>query len=257
MRKTTAVSVLFFLLSVFFFSPSLLAQKGIATVGIAIRPLIPINYFDVRNETLALDSFTTTFSAPRGLNYGMLIRSGITDMISIETGIYYTSRRYSMLLEDNHSDFSDKSNFTFVAYEIPVLGLIYIQLSEKVYMNNAMGVSMSMFPSNIFTQDTHFDHWGYRYRWNRFGLLANVGFEYRTEKSGYFYLGASYQTLIGNMIFSRVDYFRHAGIPQQGQNVRRTERGEFAHSGSYFTIDLRYFFHEEPLAKQKRAKRKN
>ena len=116
---------------------------------------------------------------------------------------------------------------------------------------------MNMFPSNIFTQGTHFDHWGFRYSWFRPGLMANVGFEYRTRKSGYFYFGASYQTMLGNMIFSRVDYYRHAESTQQGQNMRRTQSGEIAHNGSFITLDFRYFFHEDPLAKQRRERRRN
>lgn len=70
----------------------------------------------------------------------------------------------------------------------------------------------------------------------KLGLLANVGFEYRTESRGYFYVGGSYHLPFRN-IYNTFMIYDHNSV---------SEQGFLQLNGNYLTIDLKYFFHEEP-----------
>ena len=72
------------------------SQVGITTVGVQIKPIIPINYFgagpiQVSNEYASLD-----LSSKLGYSFGMVVRHGFTKMISLESGINYTRRNYNI-----------------------------------------------------------------------------------------------------------------------------------------------------------------
>jgi hypothetical protein len=67
-------------------------------------------------------------------------------------------------------------------------------------------------------------------------VIANLGWEWRTVKSGYFYIGASFHAPFSYEYVTRIRY-------EEGQV---TEEFYNTLSGSYLTIDFRYFFHEEP-----------
>jgi len=59
------------------------SQVGITTVGVQIKPIIPINYFgagpiQVSNEYASLD-----LSSKLGYSFGMVVRHGFTKMISL------------------------------------------------------------------------------------------------------------------------------------------------------------------------------
>jgi len=65
-------------------------------------------------------------------------------------------------------------------------------------------------------------------------LETNLGFEYRTKKFGYFYLGASYHLPFAPITTFAMSYEYPPGNVVSIANVR----------GSYMTIDIRYFFNE-------------
>jgi hypothetical protein len=72
-------------------------------------------------------------------------------------------------------------------------------------------------------------------------VIANLGWELRTEHAGYFYLGASYHNPFSDIYLTRMEY----------ENSSTHEVVEVPLSGTYFTLDLRYFFPEEPVKKYK------
>ena len=61
---------------------------------------------------------------------------------------------------------------------------------------------------------------------------ANVGFEYRTKKSGFFYLGGSIRVPFSPLFIILTKY--------QNQGYDLTTIDEL--NGSYLSIDLKYFF---------------
>ena len=66
--------------------------------------------------------------------------------------------------------------------------------------------------------------------------LANIGFEYKTEEKGNFYLGASLVTPLSPITETKIKY--------EYQNATFSEFTAFL-NGNYITIDLRYFFPAE------------
>ena len=132
-----------------------------------------------------------------------------------------------------------KSEFRIIGYEIPVNLLVYIQLGEKLFMNASMGPSLDMFASNVQSYDEYFQHVSFRNHIFQASVLANLGWEWRTEESGYIYLGASYHRPFSFIYLTKIEY-RYRG---------KDESTDQKLLGNYLTLDLRYFFPENKKRK--------
>lgn len=217
-------------------------NSNIKTVGLQYKPIVPSELFNTGPSIFTDEEWDVTITPLLGHSYGMVIRNGFTDRFSLEVGINQTLRDYRVEAAVNDTAFSGKSIFRLVGYEIPVQGLVYVRLSERMYMNNAFGLSFNMFASDVETSDEFFYIRALRSRWLQLGLTANVGFEYRTESSGFFYLGASLHRPLTSIAST---YMRYEAVG------RRIEQS-LPLNGNYLTIDLRYFFHEEADKKKRR-----
>ncbi len=185
-----------------------------------------------------------------GFAGGMVIRRGFSDLLSLEAGINYVKRKYSLKIQDR--DLEINSSYRIIGYEIPVSLLVYIQLGEQLYMNVSMGPSLDMFASSVQNFDSNFNQVSFRNHVMQAAVLANLGWEWRTEKSGYFYIGASYHRPFQYIYLSEIEYY----IP----NKLPTEPNAYSESellGNYLTLDFRYFFHEDPETKKQRKRKKN
>jgi len=180
-----------------------------------------------------------------GMNFGMAIRKGFTKSLSLETGINFLQRNYDLTITDMDSSFTGTSSFKLVNYELPVLGLVYVRLGKMIYMNVAGGMSFDIYPSELRTGGEYFDNLLLRSEWLNVSLPANVGWEYRTRKSGFIYFGASLHRPFTN-IFRELILYEQYG---------KKENATFNLSGNYITIDLRYFFHEDKEKKKKKLKK--
>ena len=238
MRNVFKYFVLLFLL---FRSITSYSQENTFTVGFQYKPIFPSAFFSTGTKTIYQNEVDFSISQKVGYCAGMIIRRGITKQVSVETGINYTKRNFSLSIID--STFTGKSVFTIISYEIPLQGMIFLRLADKLYMNTAFGATLDMYPSNIATNDTYFQHFSKRHGVFQSSVLANLGFEYRTTKSGYFYVGASYHLPFSYFYASSIKY-----TPRQ-EIVRTKLRG------NYLTIDLRYYFHEDPLKPKKKKKK--
>ena len=112
-------------------------------------------------------------------------------------------------------------------------------------MDAALGSSIDLFPSDIYTSDSYFKHSSRRRNIISLSILSNLGFEYRTEKSGYFYLGASYHRPFNSIYTTKIKY----------ENSYKNETITTKLSGNYLTIDFRYFFNEDPIKKENKKKK--
>ena len=101
-------------------------------------------------------------------------------------------------------------------------------------MNVAGGISIDIYPTPLFVEDTYFANAINRTNWVQPSLLANLGWEYRTEKSGYIYFGASLHRPFSTIFEEFVTY--------KGESGERREETTFDLTGNYLTIDIRYFF---------------
>ena len=231
------------ILLIIYFTSNANAQDGVVTVGFQVKPIFSNEFFKTGPESGTLGTFSSTITPQSGYCAGMVIRRGFTQKLSLETGINFVRRNYKIEIIDTNLNITDK--FKFVGYEIPVSALVYIRLGEKLFMDASLGGSFDFFPSDIATEDEIYYQSGQRPRWVNMALISNLGFEWRTENSGYFYLGAS---------FHRPFDFIFASLAQlKTMNISNYVRNDIA--GNYLTVDLRYFFHEDPLKKQRKKGR--
>ena len=228
-------------LLIFFLSTALLfAQKNIITVGIQYKPVFTVDFLNTKDETAQQNGVDFFIGLHSGFAGGMVIRRGITDRYSIEGGINYVKRKYSVRVTDE--SFSEEATFGIIGYEIPLSGLVYIRLSEKFYMNASMGIAADMFASNLETFSSYFKTYSQRQSVITAGVIGNLGWELRTDKSGYFYIGASYHNPFSDIYLTRIEY----------DNNNKQEAVEIPSAGTYLTLDLRYFFHEDPVKKRRK-----
>jgi len=221
------------------------AQQNVTTFGLQFKPIISSEIINTGPQVSTVDDISFTIEPNQGYSFGMVIRKGFTPQISLETGINFTRRNFELTITEDSTGFRGVSDFRYVIYEIPILGLIYVQMGRQVYLNTAFGASLNFLPSNWDSFDTYFEHFSRRNSWLIPSLLANVGVEYRTPKKGYYYFGFSYHRPFTEITTAGVLYKK---------NQREQARTFFDISGNYLTIDLRYFFHEAPEYKNRKKR---
>ena len=178
-----------------------------------------------------------------GYALGMTIRKDLSKRWSIESGLGLMNRDYNVAMRRTDTPaLSREATIRVLAYDLPVSGLLYIRLGERLYTNVALGTMLTFFPSDLAQQQDNYTNLFVRNRRIMLGGIANIGLEYRTEKKGYFYLGASYQLPFANTYTSRLAYIY--------PNQTRLET-DLKVYGDYLTIDLRYFFNNPPKEKEK------
>ncbi len=225
-------------------SKGLFAQLNVTTFGIQVKPMIPNSFFTTGTDDIETDVMKVNFQQRLGWNFGMVIRRGITNMWSFETGICLVQRNYTLHFDYPGLKEKQDLNFRYICYEIPVQAIVFVKLGEKLYMNASGGFSLDVYPSNIETsnfirQDSavyDFTQKTWKNKWVQVALLANYGFEWRTRESGYFYFGASYHRPFTHIGVTRITVERN-NVPSRSVGLLR---------GNYLTADFRYFFSEKP-----------
>ncbi len=219
------------------------AQERVTTFGLQVKPVFPLSFFKPLT-TFGQGALQGTVELTGGYAFGAVVRAGISKSISFETGINQIQRSYNWSVSNDTNATPGSGSVRWVGYELPLLALVYIRLGERSWMNNAIGFSADIYPTDVVeTNDNSRTYW-YRSRWLQGGVVANIGFEYRTMKSGYFYVGATYHRPFGDMVtvehtwrFNGIDHSIRTGV-----------------LGSYLTLDLRYFFHEDPDKRGKKPR---
>jgi hypothetical protein len=226
-----------------FFEGNLHGQEKINTVGIQIKPIFSSAFFGTGPQQIIDSSFTYNLKPATGFAAGMVIRRGYTKNLSLEFGINYVRRNYSV--GTDHASKQTNTNFRVIGYEIPVSQLVFIRLGKQVFMNVSAGLCLNMFPSDVQKPGEVVYIYGGRQKIFNASLIANLGVEYRTSKSGYYYLGASLNRPFSPIYAMSVQYIvNNAILNQVITNLK----------GSYLTVDFRYFFHEDPAKKAARKK---
>ena len=221
-----------------------IAQEGVLTFGLQARPLLPNRFVNFTETTAEQGAYSAVWTPRLSLNFGGVVRYGITDAVSIETGINLVRRNYQVDIRESDINVNGQIRYAFAGYEIPVQGMFFVRLGKQMWMNAAGGLSIDMYPSSTFaTSSTRIDTVVYdfeqftaRSNWVQLAVQANYGFEYRSKASGYFYLGVSFHRPFTAMALTEA--------VMTWQDQRRRVITEL--DGTYFTVDLRYFFHEDP-----------
>lgn len=225
-----------------------MAQRGVTTLGVQVKPVIAVDYFEPGVKA-DLEHLHFAVDLKGGIAYGMSVRVGITNTISLETGLGQIQRNYRYSTLNDTSGYAESGSIRYVGYELPITGLVYIRLGERSWMNTALGVSLDFYPSDVESVTTEGSIYIFRKNWAQAGMLGNLGVEYRTLKSGIFYLGATYHRPFNDMALADLGW-TYYGPP----TVRRFTT-QTALSGTYLTVDLRYYFHEDPDKRRLRRER--
>ncbi len=218
------------------------AQEKVITAGIQYKPIFSSKFFNSGPEETTINNVDFKMTPESGFCIGMVIRKGFTNTVSFESGINYVKRNFQLDIKD--TTFTGTSSFSIIGYEVPLLGLIFIQLSDHIFMDAALGFSLDFYASDVKTSDYYFNHFSAYNSVFSPSVLANLGWEYRTEKSGYFYLGASYHRPFQTIYYSFVEY-----IPQPEPDAKLEIQG------NYLTLDFRYFFHSDPQKRKKKIRK--
>jgi len=176
-----------------------------------------------------------------GYSFGASVRVGLTELISLETGINQVERNYNLAFSYPDSSLSATNTLSIINYDIPFNALVYIRLSDKIYMNGSLGFSFVYTPTDVrkntypSTQGAHlFIVEGRRKARFSFEMNANIGFELRTEKKGIFYFGGT-----GKIPFAPI--FTMASVYEfQGSNNKIISVADLI--GTYLAFDIRYYF---------------
>lgn len=202
--------------------------------GLEFKPIFNSDFFTAGAQISTGDNLTYTVQNTGGHSLGMVIRHNVYKKFSLETGINSVTRNYSILLEDDTSNFSVSNEFRMVAYEIPLLGLVYVQTGDQTFINAGAGLSFSFLPTDteIAGQIDYYQR-SFRDAWMRMALLAQIGFEYRTKDSGIFYLGTSLNRPFKNLASSEI---------KQILDDRNDRKVKTPLTGRFLTLSLRYFF---------------
>lgn len=196
-------------------------------LGFHFAQVFPLNLVKNNDILSQVDSLTLLESKNvRGYLFGMEVRHDFNQITSLKTGINFIRRNYDITVTNLDSSFT--SRLQYIGYEIPVMALVYLRLTKNIFMDYSAGMSMNFYPSDVTIP--HF--WGMRKRWFNTGLIANVGWDYRTEENGVIYFGFLYQYQFNHMM--QLLYFKgeRVGIEDSRDNV----------GGSYLAVSLKYFF---------------
>lgn len=232
-----------------FLSTACVAQERVTTFGIVVKPVFPNKFFRTGPKESINNNVNFKISQNAGFSAGGVIRKGITKTLSLEGGISFVKRLYELQISD--SSFTGTSDYKVIGYEIPLQALVFVQLSKQIWMNVALGPSIDLFPSDVRTEDSYFVQETRRKTQRHIfnpGVIADIGWEWRTQRSGYFYLGASYHRSLNNIYTTYVAYIRNPNATT-ADALNSTPL-----SGDYFTFDIRYYFHENAAAKKVQRK---
>ncbi len=217
-------------------------QRVFVTAGPDVGLVIPSD-FGARTNVRYQDTLFKLSPQVR-FRLGMCVRTDFSKKFSLQTGIYYIERVYEAQVgktDATGTAFQSmifNSSFKYIGFEIPVMGLFYVQLGDRWFLNNLLGFSVEFFPSSVksISSDTAIAYkvYGARNSWAVPSIKAAVGFEYRTENAGYFYFGGQFH----RPFFSIFDGF----IERKNPVPFGLQTSEMPASGTYFSIDLKYFF---------------
>ena len=100
-------------------------------------------------------------------------------------------------------------------------------------MGPTFGASFQFLPTNLYSKNEILSQLSLKKSWVSTSLVANVGFEWRTEDKGYFYFGPTYNMYFNPMFQTRIQYINAL---QQTKSVITELKGD------YFGLVFRYIF---------------
>jgi hypothetical protein len=246
-NKQHIAKSLFLLLGIIFFKIGY-NQIDNSKFGFTINPIVPVNYFGAGPLTIKNDTANLTLSSKIGYQFGMLWRTDFSDHFSLESGILFTRRNFK--IRGNSSitgtNTRDSTSFGYINYNLPLKGFVYIQLSEKTHISSSAGISIDFYASDVSTMGKGglIAHYSERARWINASLISGLGFEWRDDNKGIFYVGAGVNIPVSTIAVTYLWY--NYNLTLNGTNYETKFSPEFI-KGNYLSLDLKYFL---PVAKK-------
>ena len=215
-------------------------EKAPSFFGFQIKPIFPAVFIETTKMNNNVGNFYTSMDMAVSYSFGGVVRAGITKLIAIETGINLTQRNYKVNSSVPDSNLYVQSRLRYVTYDIPVSALFYIRLAKPVYMNVSIGAALTYNPTVAGIKNMP----GGYHEFYQIALgkkitgdfLGNMGFEYRTEKAGVFYLGAEARVPFGPLFYLKSTY------KNQGHELTTDAENQGKVNGSYLALQIKYFF---------------
>ena len=207
--------------------------------GIQSRVVLPSDFLGPIKTSLANEGFQSNLIQKIGFSYGALVRADYTKNITLECGINYIQRQFKaeMSYSDSIESVSDTNKLTFINYELPITGIVKIQLARNLFSLVGLGPSFTFKPTNVALIDLPggkhtFYHSG---SVKKFGIDLNTqaGFELRTKKLGYFYLGGGVKVPT-SYLFNWGGKYAQQGSSESLIDFEKT-------NGAFLSIDIRYY----------------
>lgn len=232
-------TILFLLVSSVVFSQTV-KEKIPSYFGFQVKPIFPGVFIGTTSFDSNVEGFHTNFRQAVGYSFGGVVRAGITKLIAIETGINFTQRNYTFSSSIADSNIFVESRLRYVTYDIPISALFYIRLSERFYMNVSIGAALSYNPTvagvKNMPEGYHEIHQVALGKKLVGEAIGNIGFDFRSPKSGIFYIGAAARVPFAPLFYLKSEY-RYQGyrLETDAQNQGRVD-------GSYISLEFKYFF---------------
>jgi hypothetical protein len=211
-------------------------EKFPSYFGLQFGTVIPSSFVGSPVTSLTNNEFSTQLSQNIGYTFGATVRAGLSKRFAFETGMNFVQRSFNMTMAVADSNVFATNEMRFISYDIPANVLVYIQLSKSLYMNASMGFSLVFKPTSIGVLTAPGSYHSFRHtgRVNRKGgldLQASMGFEYRTEKKGFFYFGGSARVPL-KPLFDLIATYKYQGY----SNTIYAQV-----DGSFLSLDIKYF----------------
>ena len=110
-------------------------QKNLTTFGFTYKPMIAGSLINEGESIEKENNIEYEVTKLFGYNAGMVIRHNFTKMFALETGISFTKRNFKMTVNDLSNNYFFEREFATTAYEIPIQGLVYVQLNKQIFMD--------------------------------------------------------------------------------------------------------------------------
>jgi len=199
--------------------------------GIQIKPIIPSSMFRIVTDEIKQEDIIYNVSPQTGFSAGATIRFGLSPRFIVQTDINYINRNF--LFTSTEGNKKTDLRLKIVSYEIPLLLTHFVRLSEEIYMGQTAGFSFQFLPTNLFSRNNDLEQLSLKRRWVSTSAVLNIGFEWRTQSSGYFYFGPTYNMYFKPMYQTRIQY-KDANL--------KTHQAITDLRGDYFGFVFRYIF---------------
>jgi hypothetical protein len=204
-----------------------------------LRGLIPNKFSEPKTNTVFNDTLTSSITQKNGFSFGGVIRTRYADRFGVELGLTICKRYFDVSTGIPDSGLFFSKDFAFTNFELPVNGLVFIQLSERVFTNAGLGISAVYKPSSVAAREfkenkSEFSMAGIVQNKFNLNINAQLGFEYVSDKNGAFYIGGS-----AHIPLSRLFYF-YSKYTYANSDVFSAV--VYEQKSPFFTFDVRYYF---------------